>query len=118
MVKLTKMQIATVKRMAKTMNPIERKMDRLHKRKEEIEEELASLDQQLHNVHSAIETFTGGLSLVEILNPEATPTAEMNEDAVADGEAEAEEIEVTNVFNDAVVAPTEQETVYPSIDEL
>jgi DNA-directed RNA polymerase alpha subunit len=103
---LSKMQIAAVKQMAKSLKPIETKIDKLQQKRMEIEDEIFKAETAQANIHRAIESFTGGLSLTEVLNPEAVPT-QIEEGSSVDAEAQAEETDVTNIFNDAVFTPTE-----------
>ena len=109
--KLTRLQVATVKQMARSLKPVEAKIDRLQQKKLELEEEMLALEAQVVSIHAAIESFTGGLTLTEVLNPEAVPSTEMEEGAYVDGEAIADEIEVTNVFNDAISVGTFEDTL-------
>lgn len=110
--KLTRMQVAAVRQMSKSLAPIERNIDKLQAKREAIEAEIADAEAQIAGIHRAIENFTGGMTLQQVLNPEAVPAETMEEGAAIDGEATADETDVTNVFNDAVVSPA-----FPPIEE-
>ena len=60
---LTRMQIAAVKQMAKSLKPIENKIDKLQIKRLEIEQEITAAEVEVANIHRAIESFTGGLTL-------------------------------------------------------
>lgn len=99
MAQLSRIQIAAVKRMAKSIQPLENKMDKLEQKKSDfiaqIDAEISVLAQQVNSVHQAIESFTGGLSLTEVLNPEAMPTDYPVDDVEVDESERPEEVDVT-----------------------
>lgn len=104
---LTRMQIAAVKQMAKSLKPIENKIDKLQVKRLEIEQEITAAEVEVGNIHRAIESFTGGLTLQQVLNPEAVPSEQMAEGASIDETAAADMIEATNVFNENVTSPSD-----------
>lgn len=126
---LTKFQINAVKSMARGLAPLQRKLNRIHEKEEafaaSIAEEKEFLLSEINRINDAIVTYTGGLTVQEVLNPESvvsentpegvvdetatvemteipTPTEEIVEEDINEGNGEvAPEIEVpTAVIED------------------
>ena len=119
MTKLSRMQVA-VRQMAKSIKHIESKIDKLQQKKVALESEITGAEAEIVNIHKAIESFTGGLTLTQVFNPEAT-ISEISEYAPieVDDNAELEQINVTDMMAEAIHTeeeyPTAPEINYPTI---
>jgi len=109
---LTKFQINAVKSMARGLAPLQRKLDRIHAKElafmESIATEKDELEKQINQINAAIETYTGGLTVNEVLNPESTVT-----DEITEGEAdETAQVDMTEIIPTIMEEPAiEQEDV-------
>lgn len=65
---LSRMQIAAVKQMGKSLKPIDSKIERLSSKLIEINEEINSLENQKVNILESIVRFTNGYTLEQVLN--------------------------------------------------
>ena len=119
---LTKFQINAVRSMARGLAPLQRKLDRIHTKEvafaASIAEEKEELEKQINQINSAIETYTGGYTVNEVLNPESTIPAEAPE-GVAD---ENEQVEMTEIIptiteEAAEVAPEVEQILEEGIAE-
>lgn len=65
---LSRMQIAAVKQMGKSLKPIDAKIERLTSKLIEINEEINSLENQKINILESVIRFTDGYTLEQVLN--------------------------------------------------
>lgn len=113
--KLSRMQVATVKQMAKNLKPLEVRIEKLNQKKLEIDAEVIMLEAQAASINVSIESFTGGLTLTEVLNPEAVVT-EMSDMASIDETAVADETDVTEMLADSLEGEPISNIQYPNFD--
>lgn len=107
--KLSKLQISAVRHMAKGIKPLENKLETLavkrEKAVEKIDEQMEEISSQIAQIHEAISSFTGGMSLTEVLTPEAVPTDSIGEEVPS--EETAEEVDVTAFMRENVQEASE-----------
>ena len=73
------------------------------------------LEAQAASINVSIESFTGGLTLTEVLNPEAVVT-EMSDMASIDETAVADETDVTEMLADSLEGEPISNIQYPNFD--
>ena len=91
---LTKFQINVVKSMARELIPLQKKLDKIHAKEVEFLASIATskseLQQQIDQINNAVTTYTGGLTINEVLNPASTvleqPEGEVNSSETIDME--------------------------------
>ena len=77
---LSRMQIAAVKQMGKSLKPIYAKIERLSNKLIEINEEINSLENQKVNILESVIRFTNGYSLEQVLNKDEITNNEVKND--------------------------------------
>lgn len=94
---LTKFQVNAVKSMSRAIQPLQRKLDRIHEKEiafnASIATEKEDLQAQIDNANASIVLYTGGLTAEEVLNPESA-VSEVAPEGVVDENAVAELVEI------------------------
>lgn len=104
---LSKIQVIAVKSMARSIVPIQKKLDKLHKEEAAflmaIALEKAALETQINNANNAIIEYTGGLTAEEVLNP-ATVIPEATDGSID----ETATVDMTEIPTPSVEIPAEE----------
>lgn len=102
MSKLSTFQVNAVKSMSRDMNSLQRKLDKINEKEQEVlnknKEEKAELEAGINKINEAIILYTGGLTVQEVLNPVAAPLTDVVNTENIDESARPEETDVTETL--------------------
>lgn len=117
--KLSKFQINAVKSMAKDAEQAEKKIQKLEAKKEEvnktIDNELMALYQRLSDINASVVSYTGGLTIGEVLAPEENQPMNQLSEGSLDTESTADMQEIYTPEMEVCEAPVAEVQEFPTM---